>query len=295
MKKVTAAFMLFYSVAFTASTQNIGINTTGSSADACAILDIAASDKGLLIPRVSLVSRTDVVTVPNPVTSLLVYNTNAAMTNACGEGYYYWDGDEWVCINISQGNLNQTHGRRLFSSAGGVYFFTIPLGVAKVWVSGSGGGGGGGLSSGVNFAGAGGGGGTACRDSVIAVTAGQVISIQVGAGGGPGAAGLNTTCSFTIPLLLQGGQPGANDGGLGGAPGGAGGAYGGSNGQNAAIPYSECGGNGGGTLMGPGAMGDCNKMQNNSAPVNSGGGGAGENLAGALAGSGGSGVVSIEW
>ncbi|MCF2516385.1 C1q-like domain-containing protein [Dyadobacter sp. CY351] len=47
------------------------------------------TDKGLLIPRVSLQSLTDNVTIPNPATALLVYNTNAELGKA---GFYYNSG-----------------------------------------------------------------------------------------------------------------------------------------------------------------------------------------------------------
>lgn len=78
--------------------QNIGINTTGAAGDASAILDVSAPDKGLLIPRVSLTSTTDVTTITSPATSLMVYNTNATMTNGNGTGYYYWNGTKWISV-----------------------------------------------------------------------------------------------------------------------------------------------------------------------------------------------------
>src|SRR5690606_10151437 len=40
-------------------------------------------------------STTDVTTIPTPATSLLVYNTNAAMTGGA-VGYWYYDGTQWV-------------------------------------------------------------------------------------------------------------------------------------------------------------------------------------------------------
>ncbi|MEQ1799098.1 MAG: hypothetical protein ABL872_14185 [Lacibacter sp.] len=71
--------------------QNVAINTTGNAPDVSAMLDVVSSSKGLLLPRVSLVSTTDASTITSPATSLLVYNTNAAMTGtyADGVGYYY--------------------------------------------------------------------------------------------------------------------------------------------------------------------------------------------------------------
>lgn len=70
--------------------QNIGINSTGATPDNSAMLDISAANKGLLIPRVSLTSTTDVATITSPQTSLLVYNLNAGITGtgADGTGFY---------------------------------------------------------------------------------------------------------------------------------------------------------------------------------------------------------------
>ncbi|MCF0039037.1 hypothetical protein [Dyadobacter fanqingshengii] len=67
--------------------QNVGINT--QQPDPSAALDIVGTDKGLLIPRVSLQSLIDNVTVPNPANALLIYNTNAAIGKA---GFYYNSG-----------------------------------------------------------------------------------------------------------------------------------------------------------------------------------------------------------
>ncbi len=81
-------FIISYTHVFS---QNVAINTTGNAPDVSAMLDIVSSSKGLLLPRVSLTSTTDAVTIATPATSLLVYNTNAALTgdNADGVGYYY--------------------------------------------------------------------------------------------------------------------------------------------------------------------------------------------------------------
>jgi hypothetical protein len=67
--------------------QNVGINT--QQPDPSSALDIVGTDKGLLIPRVSLQSLTDNVTIPNPATALLVYNTNAGLGKV---GFYYNSG-----------------------------------------------------------------------------------------------------------------------------------------------------------------------------------------------------------
>jgi len=71
-----------------ARAQNVSISPTGNAPDNSAALDIRDfTDKGLLIPRIALTSPTDAVTIPNPATSLLVYNTNTA--GGLTPGYYY--------------------------------------------------------------------------------------------------------------------------------------------------------------------------------------------------------------
>src|SRR5690606_33090994 len=94
MKRVILVISFVVASTF-AFSQNVGINTTGALPDASAGLDVDFNNKGLLVPRVSLTSTTDVTTIPTPATSLLVYNTNAAMTGGA-VGYWYYDGTQWV-------------------------------------------------------------------------------------------------------------------------------------------------------------------------------------------------------
>lgn len=83
--------------------QNVGISTTGAAPNASAMLDIVSSNKGLLIPRVSLTSTADATTITSGnVTSLLVYNTNVGMTGG-GVGYWYWNGTAWVQLSTGGG------------------------------------------------------------------------------------------------------------------------------------------------------------------------------------------------
>jgi hypothetical protein len=82
---------------FNSFSQNVSINITGTPPNASAGLDVDFANKGLLIPRVSLTSTTDVATIPSPATSLLVYNNNPAMTGG-SVGYWYWNGSSWVSL-----------------------------------------------------------------------------------------------------------------------------------------------------------------------------------------------------
>ncbi len=107
----TLKFIYFFiSALFIISTnlyaQNIGINPTGATPNSSAMLDVSATDKGMLIPRVSLTSMSDVTTITNPATSLLVYNTNAGLSNG-SVGFYYWNGMVWV--KLSDGSVNSAN------------------------------------------------------------------------------------------------------------------------------------------------------------------------------------------
>lgn len=81
--------------------QNVSLSSSGAVAATSSMLDISSTGKGVLIPQVSLVSTADVATITSPATSLLVYNTNASMTNGSGTGYYYWNGTKWTPVTVN--------------------------------------------------------------------------------------------------------------------------------------------------------------------------------------------------
>ena len=77
--------------------QNVGIGT--ATPNASAQLDVTSTARGILIPRINLLSPTDVVTVAAPATGLLVYNSNATLAQMPdGVGFYYWNGAIWLKI-----------------------------------------------------------------------------------------------------------------------------------------------------------------------------------------------------
>lgn len=82
--------------------QNVAINSTGNAPDVSAMLDVQSANKGLLIPRVTLLSLTDVTTIPTPANSLLVYNSVATFVPL---GYYYNSGTTtsavWEKLSVS--------------------------------------------------------------------------------------------------------------------------------------------------------------------------------------------------
>ncbi|GEN69402.1 hypothetical protein [Chryseobacterium rhizosphaerae] len=73
----------------------VGIGT--SAPDISAIVDITATNKGILIPRVALTSATDQVTIASPATGLMVFNTGTAALTF--KGFVYWNGTEWRSLN----------------------------------------------------------------------------------------------------------------------------------------------------------------------------------------------------
>jgi len=76
----------------------VGIGTT--SPDNSSMLDIEATDKGILVPRVAITNLNTAAPVTAPMESLLVYNT----TVATGIGFHYWDGIKWTPMSGATGN-----------------------------------------------------------------------------------------------------------------------------------------------------------------------------------------------
>lgn len=110
--KVLAISIGLVSLSNTFHAQNVGINTSGSNADASSMLDVSATDKGILIPRVALTNVTNSATpVNSPAAGLLVYNTNAAVTGGSGVGFYFWSGSVWTKMATGNFGTTLTNGR----------------------------------------------------------------------------------------------------------------------------------------------------------------------------------------
>ncbi|WP_026631035.1 hypothetical protein [Dyadobacter alkalitolerans] len=87
MKKIVLLFSLlwFQQKLFAQTVGNLGINTYYP--DPSAVLDVRATNKGVLLPRVFLQSTTDAGTIANPEIGLLVFNTNPGLLDK--EGFYF--------------------------------------------------------------------------------------------------------------------------------------------------------------------------------------------------------------
>jgi len=108
MKKIFIYLFFLSFVSTFLNAQNVGINTSATAPRNCAMLDIVASDKGLLIPTVALTNVTTYAPLTGTaVDGLLVYSS-AAPTGGNGTGYYYWSttASKWISLvdNLTPGN-----------------------------------------------------------------------------------------------------------------------------------------------------------------------------------------------
>ena len=112
MKNYYCFFLFTVVFSQTIFSQNVGINSTGTTPNASTILDLNTGNiftnpngKGLLIPNVALTATNASNPVAAPATSILVYNTATASAGATAvsPGYYYWDGVKWVALGGNGG------------------------------------------------------------------------------------------------------------------------------------------------------------------------------------------------
>ncbi|MBT0607552.1 hypothetical protein [Aequorivita echinoideorum] len=98
---------LFFLLAITYAQAQVGIGTTNP--DPSSALDITATNKGFIAPRVFLntISNNSIDgTNPNAI-GLMIYNTNPAVTSGNGVGYYFWNGSSWLMVKSSATDSQQ--------------------------------------------------------------------------------------------------------------------------------------------------------------------------------------------
>ncbi|MEX0995499.1 MAG: hypothetical protein WDZ45_00460 [Flavobacteriaceae bacterium] len=120
MNKLTQIVGFFIPIALlfaNSSFSQVGIGTTNFSSGA--LLDIQSNSKGILTPRVPLLSTLDNTSItPTATIGLLIFNTanSGVGSTAVTPGYYYWDGSQWVRLSSNDkiwsiaGNNNVTSG-----------------------------------------------------------------------------------------------------------------------------------------------------------------------------------------
>ena len=92
------SFSILLLLTTTLTNAQVGIGT--SNVNTSARLQVDATNKGFLPPRVTLTGTADVSTISTPATGLLVYNTATAGTSPSNvtPGFYYYDGAKWQRI-----------------------------------------------------------------------------------------------------------------------------------------------------------------------------------------------------
>jgi hypothetical protein len=110
MKKMMLLLLtlLIWNVASVNAQVTIGAD---SDPDPSAVLDLKTTNQGLLLPRVSLSSASDVRKIPHPVIGLTVYDTN---TNQLA----VWNGSSWKYMgesNKSEGSITITREPAIFT------------------------------------------------------------------------------------------------------------------------------------------------------------------------------------
>lgn len=115
--------LLFFTVSGMAQ---VAINDNGSEPHSSAILDINSfdSNKGLLLPRVSITSLSNEPTpvITDPAEGLIVFNTNGSNPDI-PKGFYYWsedDGGKWTQM-LGDNNFTTNTWSQAFFQAGELY------------------------------------------------------------------------------------------------------------------------------------------------------------------------------
>jgi len=75
----------------------IAINITGDVPNASSMLDVSSTEKGILIPRMTLTQRDQ---INSPVTGLMIYQTDNT------SGFYFYNGTSWVVVGDGAISIN---------------------------------------------------------------------------------------------------------------------------------------------------------------------------------------------
>src|SRR4030095_3023267 len=97
------------------SAQSVAVNTTGTQADASAMLDIASTSKGFLAPRMTTTQRTGIV---SPANGLMVFDTDT-------KSYWYY-ANAWKEVGIAGGGSFSLPYSGSFSDPGKIFFLNNP-------------------------------------------------------------------------------------------------------------------------------------------------------------------------
>lgn len=138
--KYLVTLITIHLLSFAYSQIGIGSNVV----DPSAALEVNSSNKGILVPSISLQSNIDIVTIAFPNIGLMIYNDTIAGTspNQVYPGYYFYNGAKWEMlsfkktdnVNFQTGNYTLTNSDVnsiiLFNSANALNL-TVPSSLEK--------------------------------------------------------------------------------------------------------------------------------------------------------------------
>lgn len=93
MKKTLFSLLIICMARPALLAQNIGINATGSTPHPSAMLDISATDKGMLVPRMTTLQRT---AIASPAKGLLVFDNDTG-------SFWFYNGTAWTELSATGG------------------------------------------------------------------------------------------------------------------------------------------------------------------------------------------------
>jgi hypothetical protein len=102
-------------------TDGVLIDYAGGVKDDKAVFQLNATDKGFLVPRVSLLSNGSPVTGTKPV-GLMVFNVGGGFGP---DGFYYWNGSTWIMVATGTGGTGYIQNQNASAQA------------ANYWISGT--------------------------------------------------------------------------------------------------------------------------------------------------------------
>ena len=132
MRQIFISIFLF---SVLSSSAQVGIGT--STPNASAKLEVSASNKGFLPPRVALAGTADASTISTPAMGLLVYNTATAGSSPANvtPGFYYYDGTKWQRISNSMPTETLTFSVNANPNTGGTTFSGTAASTNYIYVS----------------------------------------------------------------------------------------------------------------------------------------------------------------
>lgn len=84
------------------SLAQVAVNTTGALPTASALLDVSSTNRGVLIPQISIDSLKDVTSVPSPANGLIVFNTTQpGVRNDMSRGYYWYSTNAAAWVKLA--------------------------------------------------------------------------------------------------------------------------------------------------------------------------------------------------